>query len=84
MDFSIQNCRVVGVRNLDSGNNRWIKIQLRKRGERSARWESNKIRPGQADNGFVAGRDRFTPRIYVDADRLSRTAMTLRVRFRGC
>lgn len=82
MDFSIQNCRVVGIRNLDSGNNRWIKVQIRKWGESSPRWQSKAIRPGQATNGFVAGRDRFTPRIFVDSDGLTRTAMTVRIRFR--
>jgi hypothetical protein len=59
-------------------------VQVRKYGESSARWESNAIRPGQADNGRVAGTDRFTPRIYVDADGLTETAMTLRLRFSGC
>lgn len=84
MDFQIDNCRTVGVRNLDSGANRWIKVQVRKYGEDSPRWESNALSPNEADNGRVAGTDRFTPRIYVDADGLTETAMTMRLRFSGC
>jgi hypothetical protein len=83
MDFAIDNCRTVGARNLDSGDNRWIKVQVRK-GEDDTRWESGQLHPGDADNGHVAGTDRFPPRIYIDADGLTQTGMTIRVQFTGC
>jgi hypothetical protein len=83
MGFAIDNCRTVGARNLDSGDNRWIKVQVRK-GDGDTRWESGQLHPGDAENGHVAGADRFTPRIYINADGLTRTGTTIRVQFTGC
>lgn len=82
--FRVKTCRRVGVKILDSGDDRWIKIQVRKPGEGSSRWESEKLRPDQSDSGQVAGRDRFKPAIWVDAEGISATAVTLRIRFSGC
>jgi hypothetical protein len=83
MGFAIDNCRTVGARNLDSGDNRWIKVQVRK-GDSDVRWESGELNPGNAENGHVTGTDRFTPRIYINADGLTQTGTTLRVQFTGC
>lgn len=80
----VKRCRGVGVRNLDSGNNRWIKVQLRK-GPSDVRFESKKLRPSEFDNGRVAGSTRerrFVPRLFVDADGLTETSMTVRIRIR--
>jgi hypothetical protein len=84
MDFAISRCRIVAVKNLDSGNNRWIKVQVRRLGERSPRWQSRPLIPGKGDIGRVAGTDRFIPTIWVDAGGLTRTATTMRIRFSGC
>ncbi|MGI9097313.1 MAG: hypothetical protein ACR2H2_02260 [Solirubrobacteraceae bacterium] len=84
MKFPIKKCRTVRVKIIDSGDNRWIKVQVRKPGEDSARWESDKLRPGQTDKGQAAGRDRFKPAIWVDAEGFSGTDVTMRLRFSGC
>ena len=82
--FPIQRCRRVAVRILDSGDDRWIKVQVRKPGEDSSRWTSGALRPGQSQRGVVAGRDRFKPAIWVDAEGFTGTDVTMRLRFSGC
>jgi hypothetical protein len=82
--FAVKKCRKVKVSILDSGDNRWVAVQVRKPGEDSARWESLKLRPGQSDTGSVAGRDRFRPAIWVDSQSRTHTDVTMRIRFSGC
>jgi hypothetical protein len=84
--YYVKKCRKVSVTILDSGDNRWVKVQVRKSGEDSARWESAKLRPTESDSGRIAGRDRFRPSIWVDADTYTRTDVTMRLRYsgRGC
>lgn len=84
LKFPIKKCRKVNVKILDSGDNRWIKVQVRKPGEGSSRWTSGALRPGESQRGTVSGRDRFKPSIYVDAEGISATAVTMRLRFSGC
>jgi len=86
LPFFISKCRNIGVRVLDSGDDRWIKVQLRKgENEENARFTTPKLTPGQAHNGRLAGVDRFKPRVHVDAQNpFSRTSMTIRLRASGC
>jgi hypothetical protein len=84
LTFPIKRCRIVNVKILDSGDDRWIKVQVRKPGEDSSRWESGALWPGQSQRGVVSGRDRFKPAVWVDAQGLTATDVTMRLRFSGC
>lgn len=89
LKFDIKKCRKVVVKNIDSGDNRWVKVQVRKAGESGGRYTTGEITPGQSDSGTVKrdgdGRlDRFRPRIWVDADSRTATEVTMRIRFSGC
>lgn len=87
--FFVKKCRHVSVRLIDSGDNRWVKVQVRKPGEGSSRWESRKLKPTESDSGDVAvgpngKKDRFRPSLWVDTQGFTATAVTLRLRYSGC
>lgn len=65
---------------IDDGG--WAKVQVRRGKSGDVRWESAKLEKGQADNGWIAGRDRMYPGIYTDSSGLDTDHIRLRLRFR--
>lgn len=89
LKFDIHKCRKIVVKNVASGGNKWVKIQIRKNGESGGRFTTGELKPGQSQSGTIGkdgdGRaDRFRPRVYVDADSRFHVSVTMRLSFSGC